>query len=378
MRKTFCFKLYTSKKNKFLHNKIDIGSQIYNYCISLHKRYYRLYKKHLNKYQLQKHLTKAKKRYPDFKNFQSQALQDITDRIDRAYLLFFKNLKNKVKTSPPNFKKKKRYKSFTLKQAGYKLIAKNKILIDQKIYNFFASQEIDGVIKTLTIKRDPIGDLYIFFSVDVIEELENKTMSCKTAGFDFGLKTFLTSSEDEEDIKSPLFFKKTLKKIKKLNQSFSRKKRGSSNRKKALMNLFRVHKKIFNQRKDFHFKLAKDLSEKYVHLFFENLDIKALQKLYGRKISDLSFSNFLKILEYYQEKKGSKIIYIDRFYPSSKTCYHCNNINADLTLKDRTWICPHCKKTIMRDKNAARNIKRQGIVLWNRENKTRNSRAIPA
>jgi putative transposase len=65
-----------------------------------------------------------------------------------------------------------------------------------------------------------------------------------------------------------------------------------------------------------------------------------LQKCYGRKILDLSFSNFLKILKNYEDKNGSKIIYIDRFYPSSKICYHCKKINENLNLKDRIWICP--------------------------------------
>jgi len=91
MKKTLCFKLYKSKKNKCLHKKIDLGSQIYNYSIALHKRFYRLYKKYLNKYKLQKHLTKTKKRKLHFKNLESQAIQDITDRIDRSYKLFFRN-----------------------------------------------------------------------------------------------------------------------------------------------------------------------------------------------------------------------------------------------------------------------------------------------
>ena len=378
MKKTLCFKLYKSKKNKYLHKKIDLGSQIYNYSIALHKRFYRLYKKYLNKYKLQKHLTKTKKRKLHFKNLESQAIQDITDRIDRSYKLFFRNAKHKIRTAPPNFKKKKRYKSITLKQAGFKLIGDNKILIDKKTYKFFASRKIEGIIKTLTIKRDALNDIYLFFCVDVEEKKETRAMTGKKAGFDFGLKTFLTSSEDEKDINSPLFFKKELKKIKKLNKSLSKKKIASSNRRKALMNLFRAHKKISNQRKDFHFKLAKNLSEKYELLIFENLNIKALQKRYGRKILDLSFSNFLKILKSYEDKNGSKIIYIDRFYPSSKICYHCKKINENLNLKDRIWICPHCKRKILRDKNAAKNIKRQGIVLWYRERKTLKIRAIPA
>ena len=377
MRKSFCYKLYSAKKNKLLHHKIDMAAQAYNYCLSLHKTYYRLFKKHLNKYKLQKYLTRVKKKHSFLNQLGSQAVQDITDRLQRSYELFYQNLKKNTKAAPPRFKKRIRYKSFTLKQAGYKFLEGNSLRIDKTTYKFFNSREIEGTVKTLTIKRDALGDIYIFLSCFVEKEKPNKTMTGKIAGFDFGLKTFLTSSEATEDIESPLFFKKSLKKIRKSNRSLSKKKRGSNNRKKALKCLFRSHKKILNQRKDYQFKLANELSDKYDILCFETLNINALKRKWGRKVSDLSFSSFLRILEYYCEKKGSKIIYIDPFYPSSKTCYHCNEKNEELTLKERDWICPYCSKKLMRDKNAARNIKRQGIVLWNRECKTY-KKAIPA
>ena len=122
--KTYCFKLYKAKRNKKLHKVINIAGIIYNHCIALHKRYYRLFKKSLNIYKLQKHLTKLKKigKFSYFKEVGSQAIQDITQRIDRACKLFFRNLKHKIRTAPPSFKKIRKYKSFTLKQAGWKLL----------------------------------------------------------------------------------------------------------------------------------------------------------------------------------------------------------------------------------------------------------------
>ena len=107
--KTFCFKLYNSKRNRKLLHKINIAGIVYNHCIALYRRYYRLYYKSLKKYQLQKHLTKLKrlKIYSFWNEIPSHAIQDITDRIFRAYDLFFRNLKQKIKTSPPNFKKVK-------------------------------------------------------------------------------------------------------------------------------------------------------------------------------------------------------------------------------------------------------------------------------
>lgn len=152
--KTFCFKLYKAKRNQKLHKQINAAGLTYNYCIALHKRYYRLYHKSLNVYQLQKHLTKLKKikRFSYLNEIGSQAVQDITQRIDRAYKLFFDNLKRKVRTAPPSFKKIKKYKSFTLKQTGYKLCDNATIIIGKQKYKFFKSRDIDGVLTLHTTK----------------------------------------------------------------------------------------------------------------------------------------------------------------------------------------------------------------------------------
>ena len=104
--KTYCFKLYDSKRNRKLHSQINAAGLVYNHCIALHKRYYRLFGKSLNIYRLQKHLSKLKKisRFTYLKEIGSQAVQDITQRIDKAYKLFFRNLKHKIRTAPPSFK----------------------------------------------------------------------------------------------------------------------------------------------------------------------------------------------------------------------------------------------------------------------------------
>ena len=101
--KTYCFKLYDSKRNRKLHSQINAAGLVYNHCIALHKRYYRLFGKSLNIYRLQKHLSKLKKisRFTYLKEIGSQAVQDITQRIDKAYKLFFRNLKHKIRTAPP-------------------------------------------------------------------------------------------------------------------------------------------------------------------------------------------------------------------------------------------------------------------------------------
>jgi hypothetical protein len=156
--KTYCFKLYASKKNKNLHQTINIAGVIFNHCIALHKRVYRLYGKSLSCHRLKLHLTKLKKlpKYAFWNHVGSQTIQDIAERIDRAYKLFFRNLRHGVRTAPPGFKKVKKYKSFTLKQCGYKLLAGNKMLIQGKVYKFFKSREVEGRPKTVTVKRDTL------------------------------------------------------------------------------------------------------------------------------------------------------------------------------------------------------------------------------
>jgi putative transposase len=358
--RTYAFKLYHSKRNKHLGKKINIAGAIYNHLIALHRRYYRLFNKSLSTYRLQKHITKLKKtkRFSFWNNLGSQAIQDIAERIDRAYKLFFRNLRHGIRTAPPGFKKACRYRSFTLKQSGYKLLSGNRVRITGKEYKYFKSREIGGEIKTLTVKRDALGDFWLFFVTD--EEIEPvEARPGESVGLDFGLKIFLTTS-DEEKIESPLFMRQASGKIKKLYRKFSKKKRGSNNRYKARLNLARAHRKIANQRKDFHYKLALELVLRYAFIFVENLNMKAMQRLWGRKISDLGHARFLNILAWQLHKHGSQGVKIDRFYPSSKTCSSCLYVLPELPLNVRNWVCPKCDAAHDRDINAAINIKRVG------------------
>ncbi|MGL4882158.1 MAG: RNA-guided endonuclease InsQ/TnpB family protein, partial [Waterburya sp.] len=136
-------------------------------------------------------------------------------------------------------------------------------------------------------------------------------------------------------------------------EATSREGRGSNNREKARKNLVRVHEKVINCRTDWFWKLAHKLTDKFDYLFFETLNIKGMQRLWGLKISDLAFSEFLKILEFVAEKKGKIVSYIDRWTPSSKTCNNCNHVIDKLELDIRSWICPSCFSHNRRDYNAS-------------------------
>ncbi|GET39989.1 RNA-guided endonuclease InsQ/TnpB family protein [Microseira wollei] len=351
--KTLKFKLYESHRNKHLKRSINAAGVIYNHCIALHKRYYRMWGKHLNCNQLQSHIAKLRKRKPFWQQVGSQAVQDICQRIEKAYQFFFKHHKKGVR--PPSFKKVRAYKSFTLKQAGYKFLFGNRIKIGSRVYQYWNSREVEGTVKTLTVKRTPLGELFMVVVVDIVEERETKFETGKIAGFDFGLKTFLTCS-DGTKIESPQFLKHSINAIKKASRTHSKKKKGSVNRERARKNLVRQHEDVVNRRSDWFWKLAHELTNRFDVLCFETLNLKGMQRLWGRKISDLAFGEFLQILEWVATKKGKQVVFIDRWYPSSKTCSHCGHVLESLDLSVREWRCPSCQTVNGRDENAAKNI----------------------
>ena len=240
--KTFCFKLYKSERNAKLHKQINAAGLTYNHCIALCKRYYKIFHTSLNPNRLKVHLTKLKKisKFHYLLEIGSQAVQDVAERIGRAYKLFFRNIARKIRSSPPGFKKVIKYKSFTLKQAGWKL--------DETTY-------------TLTIKRDSLGDIYIYFVTDA-KDFKVVERTGKNVGYDFGLKKFLTAS-DGADVISPLFFAQNAALIAKAAKNLSHKETGSNNRQRVRHTLAKLYKKSANQRHDFHFKLARRISLEY-------------------------------------------------------------------------------------------------------------------
>src|SRR5919202_199420 len=344
--KTLKFKLYSHKRNRYLKQTINAAGVIYNHCLALHRRYYRMWGKHLNCAKLQKHIAKLRKRNSFWQLVGSQAVQDICQRIDKAYQLFFKHHKKGVR--PPSFKKVKKYKSFTLKQAGYKFLGGNRVKIGNKVYQYWNSREIEGTVKTLTIKRTSLGELFMVVVVDGVSESEVRFETGKIAGFDFGLQVFLTCS-DGSKIESPQFLKASLNDIRKASKLHSKKLKGSAYRERSTKPLVRQHENVSNRRRDWFWKLAHELTNKFDVLCFETLNLKGMQRLWGRKVSDLGFATFLEILEWVAQKKEKQVIYVDRWTPSSKTCSECGHVLEELDLSVREWCCPSCNSLHQRD-----------------------------
>jgi putative transposase len=245
-----------------------------------------------------------------------------------------------------------------LKQAGWKLLDGNRIYLQGGVYKSSKSRDIPADIKTVTVKRDRLGNLWLYFVVEETIDSSNQVMTGNNAGFDFGLKTFLTTS-DGQAIASPLYYRQALDALRKAQRQLSRKVKGSRNWHKAKAAVTRIYQTVVNRRRDWFFKLAHELTDRYDHLFFEDLSMKGMQALWGRKVGDLARSEFIGILQYVASTKSKLVHLIDRFFPSSKTCADCGHLQ-ELTLSDRRWICIGCGVIHDRDHNAAVNIHKVG------------------
>jgi putative transposase len=359
VRKMYKYRLYRAdKKDRKLRHKLFVASTIWNHFIALQRRYYRLTGKYRSLHEMNNHVLKLRKtqRFALWQDLHSQVCQDVCRRVDDAYQRFFHQLAK----GRPRFKKARRYSSFTFPQSGYKVDGST-VTIDRVKYKFIKHREMGGQIKTLTVKRDPVGRLWLIFSV--IEKLQIEQSSTgKSGGFDFGLKTLLTDDEGRAH-SSPQFFAQGIRKMRRLHRRLSRKQEGSHRRKRAQHVLAKHSADVANKRRDHHFKLAHRLCDEYDTLYFEDLNLAGMKALWGRKVSDLGFAGFLSILEWVAFKRGKRVVKIDRWYPSTQICHVCQHQNASLTLRDREWVCPHCGTYHIRDHNAAMNVKHSGASL---------------
>lgn len=363
---TYKYKVYKQNRNheKRLQEWFRTAAWIYNHAIALHKRYYCMYHKSLSMYRLQSHLLKLRKSsYSQWKIIGSQSVQQICERINNGYKNFF----NRTAKHLPTFKNWRKYRSVTFKQAGYTINGNILTINALKLrLKFHLSRLVDGRIQTLSVKRDAVGDYWIIMSVRRNEESStSKPMTGKIAGFDFGMKHFLTQDIGTR-IESPLTLFNHLDELRRKSRNLSKKKKGSNGRDKARLSLARLHRKISNIREDFQWKTAIRIVSDYDVVCLETLNMKAMQKVWGRKINDLSFTSFVSKLSWLCDKYGKKFVQIGRWEASSKTCSSCGYKAEKMPLNIRKWTCPQCGREHDRDINAAKNILRVGTSTLGR------------
>jgi len=363
INKAFKFRIYPDNTQKqFLAQSFGCARFIYNRFLRQRIDYYAENAKGLTYHNNALALTQLKK-LPEFEwlnDINSQSLQSALRNLDTAYSNFF-NKKAKF----PNFKKKSNKQSFSVPQNFS--IHDNELDIPKcKGIKIKLHRDIEGTMKSITISKTPSDKYFasVLCELEIPEPVftggESNSVSNRSnneIGIDYGVKAFITTS-DGNIIESPKFLRKSEKRLNQLNRSFSRKQDNAKNRYKAQKLLARQHEKVSNQRQDFLHKLSKQLACDNQAIYIESLAIRNMIQNHclAKSISDSGWNTFVNMLKYKGSWYGCRIIEIDRWFPSSKRCHVCGYINDNLTLKDRSWLCPECNTDHDRDVNAAINI----------------------
>ena len=218
-------------------------------------------------------------------------------------------------------------------------------------------------IRQATLTRLPCGEYYLSILVD--GGLTHKVKETDAAvGIDLGIKDFVITSDGE--VFDNLHFKKSkTKKIKRLQHQLSKKQKGSNNRNKTRIRLAKLYKKINDRKQYYLHAVSNSLIDENQVICMEDLNVKGMVKNHNlaESICEMNFGEFRRMLEYKANWYSRKIVFVNRFYPSSKTCHNCGYINKSLTLNDRQWVCPQCGEVIERDYNAALNILGEGLRI---------------
>ena len=368
MIETYKFRLYPTKEQEVLLAKhFGCVRFIYNWALGYSQTKYKTDGKYLGWMSIatSQDFKNLKLKNQWLKEVNSQSICNSLGHLGKAFEKFFDH-----SSGFPKFKSKRdNHQSFEI-PANLKIDFKSKKIqipkflktktSDNRIKFVLSKKVKQGKIGTATVSRNPNGQYFISFIVHTNEQYPefNKEITKENSlGIDFGLKHFLNFSNSEK-IDSPEFFKHTLNKLKQEQRKLSKKQKGSKNKEKQRLKVAKVHQHISNQRNDFLHKLSTKLvkDSQFDVFCMEDLNLKGMSKLWGRKVSDLSYYTFQQMLNYKCIKYGKKVIKIGRFEPSTQICSCCGH-RQKLSLDERTYNCPNCGMSMDRDTNAAINIR---------------------
>ena len=362
MEKAYKFRIYPNKTQEILIQKtFGCVRFVYNYFLDKRITAYKEDKVTLTFNKCSKELTKLKQELTWLKEPDKCSLQNALKHLDRAFQNFF----NRENVGYPKFKSKKnRHRSYktnfsnnniTFEGSKIKLPKIGKVRIRDK-------QIPQGRILNATVSQTPSGKYFVSICCTDVEK-PDFIRTDKYVGIDLGIKDFVITS-DGDKYSNPKYLKQSLNKLAKLQKELSRKTRGGSNWNKTRIKVARLHERVTNQRKDMLNKLSSELVREYDVICIEDLQVSNMVKNHNlaRSISDASWSEFVRQLEYKSKWYGKELIKVDKFFPSSQTCNVCGYINkVTKNLAVRTWICPNCNAKHDRDINASINILHEGM-----------------
>lgn len=345
---------------------------VYNRSLILRTEAWTKNKQRLSGYALQKKIT-LWKREPEtewLKEVPNVALQQSVNNLEVAFENFFAKRSNY-----PSLKRKSSGGSCRFTRCGFR-IKNGKVYIakSKEPLNVRWSQTLPhNNPSRCTVRLLPSGEWYISFLLEV--DIPKLPKVSKTIGLDMGITALVTTS-DGEKISGAKSSRRHAQRLSRAQKAASRKIKGSNNRRKAAIKVARIHRKISDIRKDQLHKLTTRLVRENQSIAIEDLAVRNMlknHKLAG-SISDASWGELKRMLEYKCNWYGRELVIVDRWFPSSKTCHKCGHVAEKLPLNVREWGCPQCGVTHDRDVNAAQNILSAGTVDYTRGDSVRPKR----
>ena len=223
-------------------------------------------------------------------------------------------------------------------------------------------QKYNKNIRSATLSKTKSGNFFLSILIEMENaELKKFERTNKQVGIDLGVKDFVITS-DGEVFENRHFFKKEEKQIKKLQRQLSKKVKGSNNRKKAQIRIAKLFERITNKKDAYIHYVANELLSYFDTIFMEDLNVQGMLRNHhlAKAIQEVGFYKFKETLVSKALVNDKQVVFVDRFYPSSKTCSVCGYKKRDLRLSDREWVCPKCGTNHDRDINAAVNILLEG------------------
>ena len=368
MKKAHKIRIYPDNRQQIQFQKTFGCVRFYwNFLLDQRIANYKMKKENVD-YQENKTTYARLKKQEEFswlKEVEAQPLSQVAMDLNKAYKNTFKS-----NFGFPKFKSKKYSKKSYRTAMGIKVNGNYFYVSKVGWVKMAETLRFNGKLMNITISQTKSGKYFATFLVDTENFIKEQVT--QSIGLDLGLTHFCITSTGEK-IDNPRFYRSLEKRLvieqRKLSRRLevakkhNRKLDDCRNYQKQKLKVARIHEKIYNKRNDFLHKLSSRLTDENQIICIEDLNVRGLVKNHklAKSISDVSWGEFVRQLDYKCQWKGRTLVKVDRFYPSSQICSVCGHNDGKKELNIRGWICSQCGTTHDRDINASINIKTEGL-----------------